>query len=40
MKKTDIKADDEFILWIYGGPGCSSQDSNFNENGPISVDDN
>ncbi|CAD8201023.1 unnamed protein product [Paramecium pentaurelia] len=39
LKKTDIKADDEFILWIYGGPGCSSQDSNYNENGPIRVDD-
>ncbi|CAD8090619.1 unnamed protein product [Paramecium sonneborni] len=38
-KKTEIKPDDEFIVWIYGGPGCSSQDSNFNENGPIRVDD-
>jgi serine carboxypeptidase-like clade 4 len=23
-KKADIKQDDEFILWIYGGPGCNS----------------
>ena len=23
-KKSEIKPDDEFIVWIYGGPGCSS----------------
>ncbi|CAK68518.1 unnamed protein product (macronuclear) [Paramecium tetraurelia] len=38
-RKSDVKPTDELIVWIYGGPGCSSQDSNFNENGPILVDD-
>lgn len=34
------KADDPIVLWMTGGPGCSSELAVFFENGPYSVNQN
>lgn len=34
------KADDPVVLWMTGGPGCSSELAVFSENGPFKITDN
>jgi len=34
------KADDPVLLWMNGGPGCSSELAVFYENGPFKITDN
>jgi carboxypeptidase C (cathepsin A) len=34
------KADDPVVLWMSGGPGCSSELALFYENGPFHITEN
>jgi cathepsin A (carboxypeptidase C) len=34
------KDNDPIVMWLTGGPGCSSETALFYENGPFSLDDN
>ncbi|KAF2136235.1 uncharacterized protein K452DRAFT_237868 [Aplosporella prunicola CBS 121167] len=35
VPSTNKAADDEIVIWLNGGPGCSSMDGLFHENGPV-----
>lgn len=39
FKSRDNIAEDPLVIWLTGGPGCSSEVAIFAENGPFSVKD-
>jgi cathepsin A (carboxypeptidase C) len=40
FKSRDLNQTALLLLWFTGGPGCSSMDALFTENGPFTVSDN
>ena len=40
FESRENKAEDPIVLWMSGGPGCSSELALFYENGPFQITDN
>lgn len=40
FESRNCKEDDPVVIWLTGGPGCSSELALFYENGPFKIADN